>query len=460
MSAFILIALGLSLGYALFERAGVTADWNWTLCVVGCVSALFYGNRLRRRRRALTLSTPTLVVLGSLLALAALAIVPLPTSLIATLSPSRYQLLQDASPILGVLPSYATLSLVPLASLQYLLTLGAVILTFVLLHDVSIQLREASWGWSPVWPLLALAAAQAALGIYQAYAEGGDGYAHGTFANRDHFAGFLELVLPIALFYAFAILGRERQRYESPAAPAISACLLFGIAGLLLVAIVHSLSRMAFLATLAALSFAALVALYLRTSSHEPLVKVTPWRRWLPAGLIALVAALGFVFLPTDSLIARFADLAMTEDISADTRAQIWSDSVGIVKAFPLVGVGLGGYESALYRFKTVAPMYTVDYAHNDYLQVLVEMGVAGFALGLVLLLMVLWSAFRGAFYARDNDHRLLQIGVLGGLTAIALHSFVDFNMYVPANALVVAWISGIASAHLTRPPKRQLEPA
>ena len=68
----------------------------------------------------------------------------------------------------------------------------------------------------------------------------------------------------------------------------------------------------------------------------------------------------------------------MTEDISADTRAQIWSDSRGIVSAFPLFGVGLGGYESALYRFKTVAPMHTVDFAHNDYLQVLTEMGIIG----------------------------------------------------------------------------------
>ena len=180
----------------------------------------------------------------------------------------------------------------------------------------------------------------------------------------------------------------------------------------------------------------------------------------MPIGLVAAVVVLGFVFLPTDPLIARFADLAMTEDISADTRAQIWNDSWGIVKAFPLFGVGLGGYESAFYRFKTVAPMYTVDYAHNDFLQVLAEMGILGFGLGVALLLLVLWSAIRGAVYARDSDARILQIACLGSLVAILLHSFVDFNMYVPANAITVAWIVGIASMGLMKVPKAARQPA
>lgn len=458
MAIFVLATLGLSLAYALFQRAGVTSDWNWTIGGVGATSVIFFAERLRRRRPGMSLPPTAIALLAGLLALAALAMIPLPASLIAILSPARYQLFLAAQPVLGPLPNFATLSLVPLTSLQYLLTLAALVYAFVLLRDVSARLRATSWAWSPIWPLLILAAAEAALGIYQAYAEGGEGFSRGTYANRDHFAGFLELVLPIAVFYPIAILTRERQRYESPAAPGIFASILFGIAALILVAIVHSLSRMAFIASLSSLLFTAILALHLKTSHVDPPLKVTIWRRWLPIGLVAIVVVLGFVFLPTDPLIARFADLAMTDDISADTRAQIWSDSRGIVSAFPLFGVGLGGYESALYRFKTVAPMFTVDFAHNDYLQVLTEMGIIGFSIGLALLLMVLWSALRGAIYARDSDDRLLQIACLGSLVAILLHSFVDFNMYVPANALAVAWIAGTASIGLTKVPKRSRE--
>jgi len=455
MALFILAALGLSLAYALFQRAGVTPDWNWAVSGVGGTSAVFFAQRLRRRRPGMALPHSVVALLSGLIVLAGLSITPLPSSLIAALSPARYQLLLDAQPVLGPLPGFATLSLVPLTGVQYLLTLSAIIYVFVLLRDVSLQLRATSWAWAPVWPLLILAAALAVLGLYQAYAEGGDGFATGTHANRDHFAGFLELVLPIAVFYPIAILTRERQRYESPAGPAIRASILFAIAALILTAIVHSLSRMAFLAALASLAVCAILALNLRTSHVDAPIKVTVWCRWLPIALVAAIVVLGFIFLPTDPLIARFADLAMTEDISADTRAQIWNDSKGIVQSFPLFGVGLGGYETALYRFKTVAPMNTVDYAHNDYLQVLTEMGVLGFSVGLALLLIVLWSTLRSAVYARDTDDRLMQIACLGSLVAILLHSFVDFNMYVPANAFTVAWIAGVASIGLARVPKR-----
>src|SRR5581483_8716456 len=153
------------------------------------------------------------------------------------------------------------------------------------------------------------------------------------------------------------------------------------------------------------------------------------WRRLLPIATVAVIVALGFVFLPTDPLIARFSDLARTDDISADTRAQIWRESIGIIKAFPVFGCGLGGYESVFMRFKTVAPMFTVDYAHNDYLQILVEMGPIAFAAGVFFAIRLLAATIRRALYARSTDERFLMVGCTGSLVAMLLHSFVDFNL-------------------------------
>ncbi len=103
-------------------------------------------------------------------------------------------------------------------------------------------------------------------------------------------------------------------------------------------------------------------------------------------------------------------------------------------------------------RFKTVAPMKTVDYAHNDYLQVQAEMGVIGFLAGLLLVGRLLQQTVRGARNARSVDERYLALACVASMTAMLLHSLVDFNMYVPANGMVFAWIAGIASIHARQP--------
>lgn len=392
----------------------------------------------------------TSALLAGLVAVAAFQIVPLPLHWVATLSPARAELARASAIGLGSVPQSVTLSVVPVQTLGYVVTLAAYALVFLVLREIALVFRNRSWCWVPIWPLLVIAAAEAILGIFQNYADNGDGFARGTYVNRDHYAGLLELVLPFALLYPIAILYRQRTLHESPARPAIKACCVLALGTVILIAVIFSESRMAFFASLASLFVGAALALAVRVLPLDPSAHARIWRKVLPVALVAVVVSLGFVFLPTDALIGRFAGLANTDSISADMRAEIWRESTGLVKAFPLFGCGLGGYESAFFRFKTVAPMNTVDFAHNDYLQVLAEMGVAGFAVGLLLLLLVLRSAFRGAIYAHSLDDRLMSVACIASLTAILLHSLVDFNMYVPANALAVAWIAGIAGVRLT----------
>ncbi len=84
--------------------------------------------------------------------------------------------------------------------------------------------------------------------------------------------------------------------------------------------------------------------------------------------------------------------------------------------------------------------------AHNDYLQALVELGIVGSALLGLVLFWILAEIFKGVFKLRDEASRYILIGCAGSFVAILLHSFVDFNMYVPANAMTLAWTAGIAA--------------
>lgn len=454
MKVFTVVALGSVLGYAAFQQAGAgVQDWHWCLLAIGLIGVLHVF--IARADRHTKMDLFACVSLSLFVLFAAVQLIPFPLWLVKIVSPVRVELLNALHPVSGELSKVVPLTIVPYETAEYLLTIGAYVLVFLLARNLSTSVSTGNW--MMIWPLLVVGAAEAALGCFQASTTGGDGIASGTYANRDHYAGLLELVLPFAAIYPVAILQRDQRPREAPAGPAFKACLMFAVAALILVAILFSLSRMGFLAALASLFVTGSIAFGLRGWHVDYQVALPWWRRHLPTAVVALTVALGFVFLPTDALIARFSDLAKTDQISADTRAQIWRDSIGLIRDYWGFGVGLGGFESAFLRYKTVAPMFTVDYAHNDYLQVLAELGIFGFLSGLFFVFRVIQRTLRGAVYATSIDVRYISIASVASLTAILLHSLVDFNLYVPANGLVVAWIVGIAGVHLNRGRRAQV---
>lgn len=141
---------------------------------------------------------------------------------------------------------------------------------------------------------------------------------------------------------------------------------------------------------------------------------------------------------------SRGSATARTPEITTDGRVQIWSETWQLFRAFPVTGAGLGTFERALYPFRQSMPTSAVDYAHNDYLQLLAELGVIGFALAMALAVRI----FERAVTAFRSGHMpWLALGLVAALLASAVHSLVDFNLYIPANAMATAWIAGVATS-------------
>jgi O-antigen ligase len=442
MTLVSLALLSLTLGYAVFQRAGVAlADWNLCLVATGAAGVVHF---LVPHRSRIPIPDRIAVISASVfLGVAALQLLPLPVTVVRVLSPARVELLQATQPVMANLPKFVTLSVVPYQTLEYLLTLGGYAVVLLLVRELT--LRSSSQSWRTVWPLLIIGGLEAALGLYQA-STGPTEHATGTYANRDHFAGLLEMILPFAAAYSLALFQREPRQFTSRFVQIVAGCAILAIAIALLAAIIQSVCRMAFLASLAGLFAGGTLALSSkRLDSKRPL----RWRgKLLPFAGLGLAVFFAFVLLPHDALMGRFTELASTENVSADARGQIWRDTVGLIKAFPIFGCGLGGFQSCFLRFKTVAPMNTVDYAHNDYLQVLAEVGVIGFVAGLLFVGRLLYRTLRAVRAAHSVDERYLAIACVSSMTAMLLHSLVDFNMYVPANGMVFAWVAGIASIH------------
>ena len=212
--------------------------------------------------------------------------------------------------------------------------------------------------------------------------------------------------------------------------------LLLGIAACLLAGIVVSLSRVGFLSTLIAAGVALLIVLLSRHSDGR-----TTWKWLIPFAL--LFATLWF--LPTRELTVRLGGMAATEENATDNRMEIWRDTFHMMPAYRWVGCGLGAYEKGMYRYKAAAPTNTLDFAHNDYLQIVAELGVIGGVLAGGLMAWILWRAAAVVLWKRGSENWELAVGLFAALLSLSFHSLADFNLYIPANALAFAWLAGLA---------------
>ncbi len=359
---------------------------------------------------------------------------PLPLWAVRIVSPARARLVDALSP-LELKPSWAPLSVTPSATVYHCLVLAACAIVFLVVYDIGGRFRARPW--AVVVPLVILAAGEAVLGLVQvSQNRDPEVVAAGTYLIRNHYAGFLEMILPFAALQPLAILSRSRAQGRggtTPLSPVLQACMGFGCAALILLGILSSLSRMGVLATLASMVFVALVALGRGRS----------WRQlWPVFATVMAVVTLALLLLPSEKLLGRFAE------IDREGRVAAWRETRDLIMAYPLLGCGLGGYESAFVKYKASHALLDQDYAHNDYLQYLAELGLVGFAIGALPLVVILARLRSGWIQQSRPDAAWLCIACAGSTLAIGLHSFVDFNLYVPANMLVLAWILGLAACN------------
>jgi O-antigen ligase len=257
----------------------------------------------------------------------------------------------------------------------------------------------------------------------------------GTYINPNHLAGFLELILPLGL--AYTIVGRMKPLLR----------ILLGYASLVIAAgIGVSLSRGSWLSAGLALLVFFVILIFHRGFR-------------LPAALALVILVTGAAFyVPQSPLIQKRAESALKESTESEyTRYKLWGPAVRLWKESPWVGVGPGHFD---YRFRSVRPQeiqLRPDRTHNDFLNALVDWGVAGFVLVMAALVLV-WvgvaKSWRhvGAVAADIGNRRSNRFAfVLGGsigLLALFFHSVTDFNMNIPANAILAVTLMALLASH------------
>jgi O-antigen ligase len=144
----------------------------------------------------------------------------------------------------------------------------------------------------------------------------------------------------------------------------------------------------------------------------------------------------------------RFSDVQLTA--GAAGRAGTVSDSMRIVRDFPLFGVGLDGFQYIFPVYRSYGG-WLLTHVHNDYVELAVEAGVPALVFALLLIGILYVRAVSS--FRKPRKTRTLLWGFLVATTALLIHSSVDFNLHIPANALVFALLLG-GVARLSRDPE------
>jgi O-antigen ligase len=255
----------------------------------------------------------------------------------------------------------------------------------------------------------------------------------GPFVNRNHFAGYMEMLIPIPLALALSRAVRSEAR------------LFFGFAAAIMsMALIASLSRGGLVSLFAGLLFLGVMTLSRkRSSSHVDGESRSGLRAALVIIAMLVAIAAGVVWIGADfDVMKRLAQDPITTDLATDRRG-VWRDTLTMFRANPIVGIGLGAFE-------TVYPVYgrgdgslLIQFAHNDYLQVLSDGGILGGAIALWFLLVIARGMAQAA-KASNHFLRALGVGSAAGIFALLVHSVFDFNLQIPSNALLFLVLSAI----------------
>lgn len=450
-NAFFLIVFGLIFAVPVFSYGGVTArEWSYCLASLTVASLLLWltgpvaklAPALRPGLLWPLLAAPAWVVVQ---------LIPLPPAWVHAISPARAEL---AAALLKITPGgsaspWTTLSVSPPVTFTHFLRLLAYILVFLYARELTWRLGRRRW--LAAAPFLVVAVLEATLGLAQYY--GGTGPATGTYVNQNHLAGLLELTLPFAVMLTASRIGTSNlSAADLPLAGtadsgsvgrALAICALLLCAATLFLGIVYSLSRMGLAASVASVAILMLLGAMRAKAGTNRTV------------FCALTPVLVFVLLAfalPERLLNRFSETGgqpgADREITTEARIGFWKETTHLIADYPATGTGLGTYVSSIQKYRASLPLSLLDFAHNDYLQLLAELGVIGFVPAALAAAFFLWRVFQTTVNAglSPADH-YLAMACAASLIAITLHATVDFNFYIPSNAMLTAWVAGIAGA-------------
>jgi hypothetical protein len=454
----LLILLAVAWGAFAF---GAVYDWAytplfWACAAIGVLGIVAPGARVRRQ-----VAWPIVAAVALIAVVGFVQLIPLTPHAIARISPatdgflSQYDLayrLSSAGGVadyrhpLSIKPAGTWLSLAALAALGLLLvgaarglghrSLGAlapglVLVGFALALVGIIQSGLYSRDPNPVLK---------AYGFWETINK--DTYPFGPFVNRNHFAGWMLLALPIAIGYFCALVARGMRGVRPTLRDQVlwfssadaSRVILVGLAVLVMgLSLVTTLSRSGTTCFLLALAISGWFVIRRQAAGS---------RRHISLAYVGLVALFSVGWAGLDAVMEHFAKAP----VDFWSRFDVWKDAWRIFQAFPWFGSGLNTFGTATVLYQSSQFETHHVEAHNDYVQLLSEGGIV-LAVAAIVALFFLAREIRRRFRENADDQTTywIRVGATTGLVAIAFQEIVEFSLQMPGIAALFAVVAAMA---------------
>lgn len=378
-------------------------------------------------------------------------LLPMGANMLASISPAAAQLYAESADVLGT-PLQPRISVAPTQTVDaWLLSAGYGCL--YLLIVLSCHADRTRMGM--VLAIIATSGLLQALygslmtlsGLEWGFFEPKEHYrrvATGTFVNRNHLAGYLELAGAAALGLILSDLGGGggrrtlRQRVAELITLLFSTKMRARLALIVMaVALVLTRSRMGNIAFVGSLSVCAMGYVMLRHRQHALKAFV------LFGSVIAVDILIVSQWYGLDRVIQRIEQT----DLSVDSRTVFLRHAPAAVDAYRTTGSGLGTFAVAFSPFRTAELEPYFDHAHNDYIEFMVETGTVGLSLLAAFVLMHVVHAVWTLMSRRRRMIAAVSFSALMGMSAIAIHSVADFNLQIPANAATLLVLMALSAS-------------
>jgi O-antigen ligase len=255
------------------------------------------------------------------------------------------------------------------------------------------------------------------------------GQIYGPYVNHNHYAGLMEMLTPFALVLAATRFTDGNRKL-----------VVAGIAAVMAGSIFLSGSRGGMAAFIAQMVI--LTVLLVHKSEGG-------WKQPILLGGFLAVVIIFLVWIGGNALTQRLMTIhtEAREEISGGVRLSIDRDCLHMLIRRPILGWGLGTFPIAYPQFRSFYTTFFVNQAHNDYLQLLVETGLAGFSIAVWFLVQMFRKAGGKLQNWTQTMSGAMTVSAMLGCVGILVHSFLDFNLQIPANAALFYVLCAMTAA-------------
>ncbi|MFO7981721.1 MAG: O-antigen ligase family protein [Candidatus Aminicenantes bacterium] len=443
------------LGILVFSPLPAASVYEWSLLVIEIAVFIMLGAYVLMKHKPIipqgeeSAIEPIKYLFGGFFLYLIFQMIPLPVFLVKVISPGTYHFRKQFS--LGIQDEkFMSLSMSPFHTFQEGMELFAyVVLGFLIIKTITkkIQIKRI------FYVLLAMGFFEALYGLFELYRDNPRILFYkkeinlhavtGTFVNQNHFTGYMEMIIPLAIGLIIAgmdLIFRKRVRLREKITLLgekgfLLNLVLLAFVILMTVGLILSRSRSAVFSLIVMfLVFFYLSVFYFRGEA----VSRAGLRKFIH--IIFVFIIIFAVYAGIDATLERFSK----ESLTGGQRPQYWAHTWEMAQDYPVFGTGLGTFAHVYPAYETIGLYGFLWHAHNDYLEYFAELGIIGLVLllgGILTLVILSFSQWRKE---RDPWIKGLSMGCFVALAVIAVHSFTDFNLHIPANMVLFTVIVAV----------------